>query len=253
VGNTGGEGLNFRAKPQMTDKIAAWVDGTRMIEGGPAQGAEGRLWRNVQDPDGNVGVVAYEYLVMETPIFTATPTLTYIPTSTYTPTGTHTVTPTPTHTPTITQTPTITLTPGLIQPAGRVVRVIDGDAIDVLFQERERRLGMIGLDAPDSARALSTSECFGDESLVRAGEALSGREVFLEFDPRLGREDRFGRLMAYVWMPNGQMFNLMMLAEGYAREHSLIRPYAYQAHFKQAEREARDQNPGLWSPNICEQ
>lgn len=251
MGNTGGEGLNIRANPQMADKITAWVDGTRMVEVGPAQSSAGRLWRNVRDPEGNVGFVAAEYLVKETPTVTATPTRTHIPTSTVTLTGTLTATPIPT------QTPTITVTPGLTQPtalsAGRVVRVINGDSIDLLFRGQERRLVLIGLDAPDVARALSTSECFGDESLARAAEVLSGVEIFLEFDPRLGNEDRFGRLMAYVWLPDGQMFNLMMLAEGYTREHSFMRPYAYQDHFKQAEQDARDHNLGLWSSDICEQ
>jgi len=62
VGNTGGDGVYIRRTPAMADKIKAWPDGTPMQIVGPDAQAEGRTWKNVRDPDGNVGWVPAEYL-----------------------------------------------------------------------------------------------------------------------------------------------------------------------------------------------
>ena len=60
-----------------------------------------------------------------------------------------------------------------------------------------------------------------------------------------------GRLLAYLWLPSAAMFNLGMLAEGYAREHADKVPYKHQDQFKGAERYAREKGLGLWSPSAC--
>ena len=64
VGNTDGDGVFIRRTPAMADKIKAWPDGTEMVIEGAVITAEGRLWRNVRDPDGNVGFVPAEYLII---------------------------------------------------------------------------------------------------------------------------------------------------------------------------------------------
>ena len=62
VGNTGGEGVFIRSAPQSGEKIEAWWDGSKMVAIGPDEVAGGRSWKNVRDPDGNVGFIAAEYL-----------------------------------------------------------------------------------------------------------------------------------------------------------------------------------------------
>jgi micrococcal nuclease len=42
-----------------------------------------------------------------------------------------------------------------------------------------------------------------------------------------------------------------MVRQGYAFEYTFDLPYAYQAAFRQAERTARQQERGLWSPDTC--
>jgi hypothetical protein len=66
VGNTGGEGVFIRRTLDAADRIRAWPDKTIMVVVGGDQQAEGRTWKNVKDPDGNVGWVPSEYLVAET-------------------------------------------------------------------------------------------------------------------------------------------------------------------------------------------
>ncbi len=63
VGNTDGVGVWLRRTPRMNDYLLSWVDGTRMEVVGPDVQAEGRLWRHVRDPRGNVGYVPAEWLI----------------------------------------------------------------------------------------------------------------------------------------------------------------------------------------------
>lgn len=77
VANTDGDGVAVRKTPGSTERLSAWLEGTRMLVVGPDQQAGGRLWRNVRDPNGVVGWVPSEYLAAPapaTPPPAATPT-----------------------------------------------------------------------------------------------------------------------------------------------------------------------------------
>lgn len=64
VGNTGGDGGAWlRASPRLDDRLRILVDGTRVETAGPDVQAEGRLWRHVRDPQGNVGYIPAEWLI----------------------------------------------------------------------------------------------------------------------------------------------------------------------------------------------
>ena len=64
VGNTGGDGVYIRRSADMDDRIKAWPDGTEMVVVGPDVTAEDVIWKNVRDPDENVGFVPAEFLVL---------------------------------------------------------------------------------------------------------------------------------------------------------------------------------------------
>ena len=93
--------------------------------------------------------------------------------------------------------------------------------------------------------------CFAQAASDRAQSVLGGRSVYLETDPSQDTVDRFGRTLAYVWIESGRLFNLDMIADGYAFEYTYDLPYRYQQDFKAAENDARAQERGLWSPNAC--
>ena len=59
--------------------------------------------------------------------------------------------------------------------------------------------------------------------------------MYLETDPSQDTVDKYGRTLAYVWTASGRLFNLDMIADGYAYEYTYDLPYRYQADFKAAE------------------
>lgn len=129
-----------------------------------------------------------------------------------------------------------------------VTRVVDGDTVVVSTGETLR---LIGMDTPETVDPRKPVQCFGREASARARALLAGAPVRLELDPTQGRRDQYGRTLAYVWLADGRLFNEVMIAEGFAHEYTYELPYRYQARFDAAERAARTQQRGLWSPATC--
>ena len=135
-----------------------------------------------------------------------------------------------------------------------VLRVVDGDTVDVLVDGRRECVRLIGIDTPETVDPRKPIEPCGREATARAGELLPvGSAVELEADPGQGERDGTSsrRLLRYVWQADGRMFNAEMVREGYAREYTYRTPYVYQADFRAAEHEAREQGRGLWAPETC--
>ncbi|MBI4089572.1 MAG: thermonuclease family protein [Candidatus Levybacteria bacterium] len=134
----------------------------------------------------------------------------------------------------------------------KVTKVVDGDTIKVLVNNKEETVRLIGIDTPEVVDPRKTVECFGIEASNKAKEILNGKNVRLESDSTQGNKDKYGRLLRYVFLEDYTNFNKFMILEGYAHEYTYnSNPYKYQLEFKIAERQARENKKGLWADNIC--
>lgn len=137
--------------------------------------------------------------------------------------------------------------------AASVVRVIDGDTVDVKFGDDGSidRVRLIGIDTPEVVDPRKPVQCFGREASAHAHELLDGQPVSVETDVTQGNRDIYGRLLGYIWLPDGRNFGQSMIADGYAHEYTYRLPYAYQDDFKAAQNSAMANLQGLWSPTTC--
>ncbi len=133
----------------------------------------------------------------------------------------------------------------------RVVQTIDGDTILVDMDGKPEKVRLIGLDTPETVDPRRPVQCFGREATAKAKNILSGQKVRIEPDMSQDSRDRYGRLLAYVFLPDGTLFNKMMIEEGYGHEYTYTLPYKYQAEFKAAETRARELKKGLWANGVC--
>lgn len=133
----------------------------------------------------------------------------------------------------------------------KVVKVVDGDTLDVHINGKTERLRLIGIDTPETVDPRKKVQCFGKEASNKAKEMLEGQFVVLESDESQGERDKYKRLLRYVFLPDGTNFNLYMIAEGYAHEYTYDQSYKYQAEFKQAQKFATENKKGLWSSFTC--
>lgn len=125
-----------------------------------------------------------------------------------------------------------------------VVRVVDGDTLWVLREGREEKIRLIGVDTPEVDWYGGKAECFGERAGAFARRLLDGARVRLETD----REalDRYGRTLAYVWLEDGRMLNLLLVRRGFAVVTIYPPNDRYERELQDAEAGARVAGRGLW-------
>ena len=131
----------------------------------------------------------------------------------------------------------------------QVLRVIDGDTIEVNISNKKETVRLIGIDTPETVDPRKPVQCFGKEASSKASVLLTGKTIVLEQDLTQGERDKYGRLLRYVFL-DGLNFNKKMISEGFAHEYTYQNnPYKYMEEFKNAEKKAREGKIGLWSEN----
>jgi micrococcal nuclease len=134
----------------------------------------------------------------------------------------------------------------------KVVKVLDGDTFDVAVPDLKAektqaytRIRLWGIDTPEIAHPGRNSEMyFGNEAAEFGRKMLIGKMVRLELvagDTRC----RYGRLLAYAWLPDGRMYNELAIQEGYAYADTRYK-HARRDQFIALESDARKNLKGLW-------
>lgn len=116
----------------------------------------------------------------------------------------------------------------------RVVSVADGDTLTVLQNRQQIRIRLYGIDCPEKDQPFHT------RASRRTAELAQGRTVTVRTESR----DRWGRLVAWVTLPDGRSLNEILVAEGLAWHFRRYAPR--EKRLIQLEREARDARRGLW-------
>jgi micrococcal nuclease len=140
--------------------------------------------------------------------------------------------------------------PGGPTETALVVRIVDGDTIVVRLGGQDRRLRYIGMNTPETVKPNSPVEWLGHEASEANRALVEGRTVVLEKD--VSETDRFGRLLRYVWLVDGDRWTLVdleLVARGFAQVETDPPDVKYAERFRAAQRIARDTGIGLWGPS----
>ena len=127
----------------------------------------------------------------------------------------------------------------------RVIRVVDGDTVIVDIDGGER-IRVIGIDTPETVDPNSPVECGGPEASAAAESLLEGKSVEVVHDPSQGTRDKYGRMLAYLDLPDGTDFGEAMLRAGHAEEYTYDTAYERQGTYQAAEESARGGGQGVW-------
>lgn len=134
-----------------------------------------------------------------------------------------------------------------VSSTAKVVNVIDGDTIEVEFNDGERALvRYIGVDTPERGRDGLVDECYYQEATSKNKELVAGKEVRLEKD--VSETDQYGRLLRYVYTGE-DLVNLAILEGGFGEFVSYPPDVALAQKLSQAAKEAEVEKVGLW--NFC--
>jgi micrococcal nuclease len=125
-----------------------------------------------------------------------------------------------------------------------VVRVIDGDTIEVLIGHEKKTIRYIGINTPETVHPSKPAECFGREASDRNKALVEGKYVRLEKD--ISETDKYGRLLRYVYVGD-LMINEALVEGGYAYASTYPPDVKYTDVFLKSEKSARENKRGLWS------
>lgn len=130
--------------------------------------------------------------------------------------------------------------------AATVVRVVDGDTVDLRLGRRAETARLLGVDTPETVHPGAPVGCFGPEASARTKELLpEGTVVRLARD--VEARDRYGRLLVYLTRARDDLFvNRSLLADGFARPLSIAPNDAHRAELARVAAEARAAARGLW-------
>lgn len=150
---------------------------------------------------------------------------------------------------------------GIYQQAGKnktnlyeavVLRVVDGDTIIVALNNREERIRMIGVDAPESVSLNEEENTVWGQSASEYTKSVlePGTKIWLTFD--IEERDQYGRMLAYIWLDSdtenlNHLFQKQLIGEGYALAIRYEPNTKYTAELYATMEGAISDRSGLWA------
>lgn len=138
-------------------------------------------------------------------------------------------------------------------PAGAepatLLRVVDGDTIEVEVGGVVERVRLILVDTPETMDPNNPVECFGTEATAFTGWLFGiGAPLWLETD--VSERDRYDRLLRYAWLDFGGgtvvQVNEAIVRSGYGVLATFPPDVAYVDRMRDAQEFARRHQLGLW-------
>jgi len=128
----------------------------------------------------------------------------------------------------------------------KIVRVIDGDTVEL---ETGETLRYIGIDTPETKHPTKPVQCFGEEAYQANKKLVEGKTVRIVKD--VSEVDKYKRLLRYVYVstqasPSGILVNDYLIRKGFAFASTFPPDVKFSEQFIEAQREARDKNLGMW-------
>jgi len=130
-------------------------------------------------------------------------------------------------------------------PQVLVVSVIDGDTIEVCcVGGRREKVRYIGVNTPETKHPTKGVERMGNEAAEVNRKLVAGKTIRLELD--VEQRDKYGRLLAYIYLDDGTLVNAWLVQNGYAQVMTIPPNVKYQELLLRLQGEAREAQRGLW-------
>ena len=106
-----------------------------------------------------------------------------------------------------------------------VLRVVDGDTVDVLIDcgfsiLLKERVRLFGIDAPESRTRDKKEKKRGLAAKARLQELIENADQKIIIKTELDKKGKFGRILGVLWDEKKKKnFNSMLVSEGHATEY----------------------------------
>jgi endonuclease YncB( thermonuclease family) len=129
-----------------------------------------------------------------------------------------------------------------------VLKVIDGDTIDIDVpdgEESSTRIRLIGVDTPETKHPTVGLMYYGPEATDYTQGLVERAQVTILLDTPGDPRDRYGRLLAYVQLPDKRMLNAEIIKNGYGYAY-LSYPHSEFETYQMLMHQAMEDRAGLW-------
>jgi micrococcal nuclease len=124
---------------------------------------------------------------------------------------------------------------------------VDGDTIAVNMNGSTETVRFIGIDTPETHKPNTPVQCYGPEAAAHTKAVISKfGKVRLQADPLDTNRDRYGRLLRYVYLPDGTLLDEQIVQQGYGFAY-LSFPFSKKQQFAADQTAAQTAKLGLWA------
>jgi len=129
-----------------------------------------------------------------------------------------------------------------IDEEARIAYIYDGDTVRL---KDGRKVRLAGINAPELGKKGLAGEPLAEEARAYLSRLFEGVErVQLRYEEQ--RHDRYGRLLAHLYLPEGDNIEARLLDAGLAQQ-LVVPPNTWQSGcYQHVERRARQQQRGIW-------
>ncbi|RLA90477.1 MAG: hypothetical protein DRG58_02030 [Deltaproteobacteria bacterium] len=124
---------------------------------------------------------------------------------------------------------------------GMVQEVVDGDTIKLVDGRSVRYLG---IDTPEMGRNHHPPEFLAQEAKEFNKKLVQNQKLRLEYD--VERYDQYGRVLAYIFLPDKRMVNAELIRQGLAQVYLFPPNVKYRDLLVACQRQALEARQGLW-------
>ncbi len=136
----------------------------------------------------------------------------------------------------------------------KISAVIDGDTVKIQFKDdipenctKNETVRLIGVNTPElNLHKDEAAEYFAEEAFLYTNRYYK-EEVNIQLDNVSAMRDKYGRLLAYIWLCNSTLLNKNLIEDGYGRYYSTFQfNEKYMKEFSEAELQAILAEKGIW-------
>ncbi|MFT8317991.1 MAG: thermonuclease family protein [Sporolactobacillus sp.] len=143
--------------------------------------------------------------------------------------------------------------PASSAPKGLVRAVVtkesDGDTLHARVNGRDETIRILLIDTPEDQKPGIPVEPYSREAAAYAAQVMPvGSTIRLQLGKAPDQRDRYGRLLAYVYEPNGTLYENDIVRRGLARVAYIIKPNTdHLAELERSQIDAKNKNLKIWS------
>ena len=136
-----------------------------------------------------------------------------------------------------------------------VVKVVDGDTIDINAPDRnwsDTRIRLLGVDTPETKDPRMGVMYFGPEASKFTTDTVLGQNIIVIMDKISKPRDKYHRLLCFVRLADGRILNEELISQGFGYADTRF-PHSFYDKYIQLEKTAIKEKKGLWDKVTIEQ